>query len=455
MLFRRKFSSGPETINRIVKPRNKKLRVFLWTLFILVLGVVGWIGATGIIALNNISAKNTDDKPSFFKFGGNTTPDQLANEGDGRINILALGVDNAAGLSDTIQIISIDPINSSLSMLSVPRDLYVTAPKLGKTKINGVYNQSQKKCAKKTSTCDPEIDYGAEALKDVLENTLGVDVHYFARINFEGLKKLVDAVGGVQVYVDKPLSDPKFPNKTNTGYEPLYIPAGMQRMNGDTALKYARSRQTTSDFDRSRRQQQVMLAIKDKLGVIDIISNPKKLTTMISIVGSNLRTDMTVEEITKLYSLIKTVDSKKITTKVLDASVDSPLKSSINGGGAYIIIPKKGADDFSEVKEFVQTVFPEPYIIKEAAKVYVINATGKVTNTKKIVDSLTRLGYTVVGSTASPNVQVKSALSESKNDPYTMSLLKKRFAITSTSKAPATEIQADIVITVGSSYQVK
>lgn len=455
MLFRRKFSSGPETINRIVKPRNKKLRVFLWTLFILVLGVVGWIGATGIIALNNISAKNTDDKPSFFKFGGNTTPDQLANEGDGRINILALGVDNAAGLSDTIQIISIDPINSSLSMLSVPRDLYVTAPKLGKIKINGVYNQSQKKCTKKTSTCDPEIDYGAEALKDVLESTLGIDVHYFARINFEGLKKLVDAVGGIQVYVDKPLSDPKFPNKTNTGYEPLYIPAGMQRMNGDTALKYARSRQTTSDFDRSRRQQQVMLAIKDKLGVIDIISNPKKLTTMISIVGSNLRTDMTVEEITKLYSLIKTVDSKKITTKVLDASVDSPLKSSTNGGGAYIIIPKKGVDDFSEVKEFVQTVFPEPYIIKEAAKVYVINATGKETNTKKIVDSLTRLGYTVVGSTTSPNTQVKSALSESKNDPYTMSLLKKRFAITSISKAPATEIQADIVITVGSSYQVK
>lgn len=455
MLFRRKISPETETINRIVKPRNKKLRIFLWSIFLLIVGVVTWVGATGIIALNNISAKNTDDKPSFFKFGGNTTPDQLANEGDTRINILALGVDNAAGLSDTIQIISVDPINSSLSMLSIPRDLYVTAPGLGKTKINGVYNQSQKKCTKKTSTCDPEIDYGAEALKDVLENTLGVNVHYFARINFDGLKKLVDAVGGVQIYVDKALSDPKFPNKTNTGYEPLYIPAGMQKMNGETALKYARSRQSTSDFDRSRRQQQVMIAIKDKLGVIDIIANPKKLTAMIGIVGSNLRTDMNIEEMTKLYTLVKAVDNKKTITKVLDASVDSPLKSSTNGGGAYIIIPKKGADDFSEVKEFVQTIFPEPYIIKEAAKIYVINATGKEANTKKIADSLTRLGYTVVGSELALTSQSKSALSDSKTDPYTMSLLKKRFNVTTTSKAPTTKLPADIVLTVGTSYQVK
>lgn len=452
MLFRRNKNQSQLTVNRLVTKKSRKTRFILWSFVVVVVGLIGWIATTGLIALNNISAKNTDDKPSFFKFGQNIDP-SLITEGQSRINILAIGVDKAASLTDTIQIISVDPINKKMAMLSIPRDLYVTAPGLGKVKVNGVYNQSSKYCPRKTTTCDPDIDYGAEALKEVLENSLAINIHYFARVNFDGLRKIVDNVGGIQIYVDRPLNDPRFPNSTNTGYEPLYIPAGLQTFYGDKALKYARSRQSTSDFDRSRRQQQVIVALKEKLSASNTISSPKKLTDLITIVGRNLRTDISIEDMSKLYAIIKDVPKEGITNFVLDSSANSPLRSGTSINGSYILYPKKGIDDFSGVKEYVQTIFPDPYVIKESAKIYLINATGNSANTKLLEELLEARGYVIVGSEASTTTEQNSQLSSNKDYPYTVALLEKRFGINNLTRKPNTPVEADLVLIIGSSYQ--
>jgi LCP family protein required for cell wall assembly len=452
MLIRR-LSKGP------TDPKQRRRLVwkrFFLGVVVLLVGVAAWVGITGALALKNITAKNTNETPAFFKYGNNITPDQLLTEGDARINILLLGVDSAAGLTDSIQIASIDPINHSVAMLSVPRDLYVTNPaKKRKTRINEVYRDSSKSCTKKTTTCDPAIDYGAQALEDLLSDLLGVKVSYFSKVDFDGLKKLVDSLGGIQVYVEKSLSDPAFPNRNYSGFDPFFVKAGLQTMNGELALKYARCRggNCGGDFGRAKRQQQVVMAIREKATSLNIITNPQKLTSMINAAGKGFKTDLSIDQIVQLYKLIKDVQTATIVSAVLDNSAEGVLKN-VTIGGAYLLIPKLGENDWSGVKDFVSATFPEPYLVKEKATVAIINASGKASLATTVSAKLKQLGYNVTLTETAETTQTATTITYiDDKSPYTISLLKKRFSVTPKKvKADAT-ITTQIVITLGSSYK--
>jgi len=147
---------------------------------------------------------------------------------------------------------------------------------------------------------------------------------------------------------------------------------------------------------------------------------------------------------------MKDVDSHKTASEVLDTSTDGPLRSGSDALG-YVIIPRKGAGDFSEVKDYVLTIFKEPYVIKEQARIYLVNASGKTANKKAVEDKLKAMGYNVVGSEDAVKTQTGSSITESSTKPYTTSLLKKRF---SASIVRTTRADADIVITFGSSYKL-
>lgn len=452
MNFRR---SRRQTTTQVNPSQPKKWRYFIWSIVALIVGVAGWISLTGLLAFKSITAKNSSDAPSFFRFGGDLTPDELSSEGDSRINILAVGLDKAAGLTDSLQIMSIDPINNKLAMLSVPRDLFVKGKDGVKTKINEVYGRNKKICTKKTPSCDPAHDYGAEALKDVIETNFGLNLHYFASIDFDGLKKIVDALGGLDVTVTQALYDPDYPCDNNPNAACGYTqPSGKHHMNGTQVLKYSRCRKGTcgNDFGRAERQQQVLGLIKDKVISLGTISNPKRLTDLMSAAGSHLRTDVQLTDGIKMLGLIEKVNLGQIDKNVLDSSTDSPLKSATNNIGQYILIPKKGADDFSEVKEFVQSVFPEPYIIREAATVALVDASGKAGTGTAVKTKLTLLGYKVLSVTTAPASQVQSTITENKDKPFTVSLLKKRFYATF-SKTKSTA--ADVTVTIGSKYLTK
>lgn len=443
----------PPTVNEIVNKGRRKWKFFFWGLAFLIVGTTGWIAISGLVAFKNISAKNSGDQSSFFKFNGDIPIEQLKREGDSRINIVSLGADAAAGLTDSIQIISIDPINKTMAMLSVPRDLYVTNPQGRKTKINEVYNDGVRACSAAKATCDPKVDAGGEAVKKTLETTLDVPVHYFARVDFDGVKRLVDTLGGISVYVDKPINDPKFPNRTNTGYEPFSIGAGLQKMTGDVALKYARSRQTTSDFDRARRQQQVINAIREKALSLNILANPKKVTDIISTIGTHFKTDLQSNEILELLKLVQAVDTTKNVSKVLDNGADGPLKSSVNGSGQYILIPKLGENNWTDVRDYAQSVFPEPYVIKEAATIAIVDASGKNLG-ESLKTKLSRYGYKVTSVTTAAAVKSSTSFVYKSDKPYTLALLKKRLGV-SPSKAKDGESTTDITLTLGSSFVIK
>lgn len=427
----------------------------MFGLVVLIVGSVGWIAVSGIIAFKNISAKNADDRSSFFRYNGDISPDQLLGEGDSRINILTLGIDAAAGLTDSISIISIDPINKKMALLSVPRDLYVfNSAENRPTKINEVYNSGVSACAKAKSSCDSDVDAGGALMKKTVGETLGIQISYFARIDFNGVKKIVDNLGGIQIYVDKAIYDPKYPSSSGSGFDPFSIKAGLQKLDGATALKYARSRQTTSDFDRSRRQQQVIGAIRDKAFQLNFLANPKKVTDLMSTVGRNFKTDLQSNEIVSLTKLLTEIDSTKTSTAILDNGPNGPLVSSTNSIGQFILIPKLGQNDWTEVREFAMTALPEPYLIKEAARIKIVDASGKKDAGNLLKKRLASLGYTVSGVELASTAQKNSSLTHSSDKPYTLALLKRRFGLKpTTSKAASTT--EEIIFTIGSTFVLK
>ena len=455
MIFRRNPPNQIASPNRQIDPsgshQRKNLKYFLLGILILMIGSAGWITVTGIIAFNNISAKNSDDRSSFFLHNGEILPDQLLSEGDSRINILSLGIDAAAGLTDSIEIISIDPVNNKIALLSIPRDLHVyNSAEKRFTKINEVYNSGIAACQKAKKACDPKVDAGGALIKKSVAETLDIQISYFTRIDFNGVKKIVDNLGGIQVNVDKALYDSKYPNSTNTGFDPVNIKAGVQNFNGDTALKYARSRQSTSDFDRARRQQQVINAMRSRALQLNFLANPKKITDLITTIGRNFKTDLQANEIISLAKIIASVDNDDITTAILDNGPTGPLVSSTSSAGQYVLVPKIARDNWIEVQDFTKKALPEPYLTKEAARIKIVDASGHPDTAETIKQKLITLGYTVNRIETTPATQKASSITYSTNKPYTLALLKRRFKVAPTN-IKSTSPTEDIIFTIGSS----
>jgi len=218
-----------------------------------VLGTVGWLSYQATAALSQIS-----DAPNDRQSGGllglpflanRPEVQQLQGEADGRVNILLIGMGGTGHkgglLTDTIMVLSIKPEAKQAALLSIPRDLYVPIPGAGSAKINSAHALGEQR----------ETGTGPALAKSVVGTVLDLPIHYYIRVDFAGFTKLIDAVDGLDINVEKAIADPFYPDERTEGYAPFYLKAGPKHMDGKLALKYARSRETTSDFDRARRQQ--------------------------------------------------------------------------------------------------------------------------------------------------------------------------------------------------------
>lgn len=264
-----------------------------------------------------------------------------------RTNILILGVDEAASLSDTIMLMSIDhtDINDpDIALLSIPRDLYIDVPGFWPSKINAAYSIGENN------------DYpggGAALSVDTVREHFGVDIHYYMSVDFDGLKTLVDAIGGVDIDVQTTIDDPLYPDESG-GYDPLYIEAGTQHMDGDTALRYARSRQSTNDFDRAFRQQQVVLAASEKILQDQQLWHPRTIRGLFILINDNIQTDLSTLELAKLGNAVRVSDISEVPQYVLDTT---NLLSGVNNETGSALVPRSG--NFDEIHTFVQTIFAQ------------------------------------------------------------------------------------------------
>ena len=349
--------------------------------FTAALGVYGFLNFQSL--KNSILINNESQKAAILQYGENTSnvdPSQFKALGDGRFTMVMVGIDKAAGLTDSIQIFSFDTVNKKANFTSIPRDLYVTVPGHGRNKINTVYKFAE---ADKPGS-------GSTAVKTMVGNILGTQIDNFALINFTGLKDLVDAVGGIQINVTRAISDPLFPAETGDGFSPFYIGTGLHTMDGATALKYARSRETTSDFDRARRQQEVIDAIRQKTLSLGVLTNPVKLNNIITALGKNFKTDLDIDQIHSLYSLYSKVSDTNRSNNVIDTSTDlNLLTSSSDTPAGYISYPILGFDKYTAIQRWYRNNNPDPLLAKESPSISVIGS-GKATD-KQLTDYVAQL----------------------------------------------------------------
>ena len=361
-------------------------------LVIFLIGCVLFFGIRAYSMTKKIITAHSESASPFLS-GGNTDISQLS-QGDRRINILLMGIggDNYPGgnLTDTMSVVSIDPKNKEVAMISVPRDLFVKVSGYGSYKINSVFSlQDFKDISASKNEKRNAIDGNMVLVKKTVSDFLGVPIHYAAVINFDGFKKIIDILGGVDINVTKEINDPYFPDKYAIGYDPFYMSTGLHHMDGETVLKYARSRETTSDFDRSRRQQEVMMAAKDKATKT---FNPSKISQIMNILSDNLRTDMQINEMNELFSIVKDIKSDKIKTKVLDDSENSPLYAD-KYEEMYVLVPKDNT--LAEVHNFVSQFFKDPLLASEHPKIVITNSTKNKYSAEKILEELKSFGYDI------------------------------------------------------------
>jgi len=383
---------------------------------------------------------------------GRASNEDLPNLAKERVNILLLGIDKRAqeqgpSRTDTMIVLTIDPQNKTAGMLSIPRDLWVPIPGYSENRINTAHFLGER---------DQYPGGGPALAKKTVQYTLGIPIHYYARINFEGFEKLVDAIGGITIDVKEAIHDDKYPD-SNYGYMTIDIPAGVQDMDGKTALQYARARHGGSDFLRARRQQQVLKAIRDKVFSLNIPLT--KIPEMLRIVGNSVQTDLSLNEMYALAKLGREIAAEDIKSAVIDESMTT---AQVTPDGASVLIPTH-----VRIREVVNELFGSPVptaaaslseqelIAQEAAKIEVQNGTLTPGLAQRTAEYLKSLGYLVVSfSNADRSDYAMSVIIDYTGKTNTVNLLAKRFHITPENmlRYAGVQSQVDVRLVLGRDY---
>ena len=442
-------TTGKTPLKFSKKDKDKKKKKHIRRYIILgVMGVLlialGWFGLSLYNSMKNAFAG--DGAPSLLSL---FTSKQLKGESSGRVNILLLGVGDAGhdgeNLSDTIMVVSYDVATKQVAMISIPRDLYVNiGNNCGNAKIN--YANA---CGENKSKGTGPL-YAEQTVSQVLD----IPIHYYARVNFTGFKDVVDAVGGVDIDVTEDLYDPYYPADDGLGGKDLYIKKGMQHMNGTTALRYARSRETTSDFDRARRQQQVLVAIKTKVMSTDTLLNPQKIISLTTALGNNIKTDFDLSYVQRAIDLFKKVDTSKIKNLVFDNSEKGLLTDNSSDTAGYILMPRAGLYNYKELQAAAENIFADSSVTTENAKLTVLNGTSTAGLATTVADTLRSQNFNVisVASADSQNYAVTKIVDGTNGaKPSTVTALEKFFNVKA--EKDTTASGTDITVTVGRDYK--
>ncbi len=248
-------------------------------------------------------------------------------QGTDRVTVLLLGADTRAGeqinqpRTDTLMLLQLNPETGQASILSIPRDLYVEVPNYGLQRINTAY-----------------VLGGGPLAVQTVEYNLGVRIDYYALVRFQVVIDLIDEIGGVTVDVPYTINDPTFPDLAY-GYDPLYIEAGTHTFNGYDALRYARTRHGDSDYERARRQQQVLLAAKDKVTSLDMLPTlVSRAPALYESASENITTNMSLEQMIQLATSAAEIDQENIRNCVIDQRYIQGYRTP---AGAAVSIPDR------------------------------------------------------------------------------------------------------------------
>ncbi|GAB0174438.1 MAG: hypothetical protein HHAS10_03170 [Candidatus Altimarinota bacterium] len=320
---------------------------------------------------------------------------------EGTVNILIAGIGgkghDGSDLTDSIILASLDSERKQVTLLSIPRDLYVSYPeKLGAGRINSLYDLGKRK--------NVGIQYLASKVSEITGQTID---HYFV-IDFSGFKKVIDLLGGIAIDVPEDLTDREYPDD-NWGYEVFTVKKGPQIFNGETALKYARSRHSTSDFDRSERQQLIIKSIKEKASDLGIIKDVDKFGEIYNALISNIDTDLSLAKLGDIALSFSDIKSEDIGIVTLSDFCLSLVKCQPGSflyapsrdlfAGSAVIIPENAQASklsyYTDIRRFVDITFRFPNLRNSPREIVIIHDPSKKKRAQEIGFGLAKLGFPI------------------------------------------------------------
>lgn len=331
----------------LIQPRPR--RRWRWFLLVLAIIVVGWL------IINHQSEPTVPTAmPSFWgqlKRLITSGDRELKGETENRINILLLGMGGLGHdgpyLTDTIILASFDPKQKKIALLSIPRDLVMPIPGYGWRKINNANAYGELE----------NPGHGAELSVKTISTVLSIPIHYYVRIDFAGFKEFIDDLGGVEVCVGNAFTDTQFPDE-NYGTQTISFNTGCQHMDGQRVLEYTRSRHGNnnegSDFARSRRQQEVLMAAKSELFSASTLLNPITLTRLYSQYTDHIATSLEMWEMIRLAQLSRGLNKENITSQTLTNEPGGLLEDVIGDDGAFLLQPPGG--NYNDIRKLVATM---------------------------------------------------------------------------------------------------
>ncbi|MBI2062390.1 MAG: LCP family protein [Candidatus Yanofskybacteria bacterium] len=321
---------------------KKRLGVILLIFFLLAVGYFSFrLGSkSNTIEVRNESVSFWQKVASILSFTSEPVdPDYIMpSQEPNRFDVLIMGLrgeddpdasDGGPLLTDSMMVLGYDKTTKKASMISIPRDLYVKINKNKKDKINTAYENG-----------------GLDYVKELVSKITGVYIDKAVVLDFSSFEKIIDQVGGIDIVLVQP-----FEEKRQWGYE-FSLPAGPNHLDGKNALYYARSRFSSSDFDRSRRQQEVMFALKDKLTHLNFWSDPLKTISVLNSIRSNIKTDINIWNTKELLDLAREADTSDKIKKYVMATDNLLYESRVNG--SYMLLPK--GDNFTQIKQLFQDI---------------------------------------------------------------------------------------------------
>ena len=340
---------------------QRRSRLSPFAVFIVVGLALVVLPAAGLLALR--IASDLTQRMEQVVNGGEATLPPLDLPGIGvwqgkeRITVLLLGIDQRPGedpgatRADAMMLLTLDPIARTAGMMSIPRDLYVPLPDRGQDRINAAHALG-----------------GPQYAMRAVEYNFSIPIQHYVRLNFTALMTLIDLVGGVEIYNDRDIYDATYPDEAY-GYEPFSLPAGWHILDGRTALKYVRTRHGASDFERIRRQQQIVLALREKLRTTDAATKllpqaPQILRTLSGAVETNLDT----VEIAQLILMVKDIPDERIARVAIDETAVQPWTTPAGGS---VLIPVR-----ERVRELREQFYNPPVAAQGSASAQGFAPTG-------------------------------------------------------------------------------
>ena len=357
----------------------------------------------GIFLINNISAVSFNITDSIVNIVQENNDDVKTIHSKEKINILVTGRwgwdHDAPNLTDTIMLVSIHTIHNTVSMLSIPRDLYVEYQNGGSGRINEVYRNNLAKTQ--------SVSQAMWILKNKVSEITGEQIDYYVTLDFEGFIEIVDIFDGIEITLEENFIDTTYPDG-NGGHVTFLLKQGTWTLDGDTALKYARSRHSTSDFDRSLRQQTIIHSLKNKIIENWFLKNTTKIRDLYRVFNKYVDTDISMTQVLALATLAKQ-DYHIISSNINDSCFYGSQncekwwflyvpERELFWGASILLIEwsqQWNLSDYSAIQPYFNNIFNDTNIFKENIIINVFNWTGQNFLASTMADSIKKYGFAI------------------------------------------------------------